>query len=96
MGSSVILVIQFPQRNADRAERDLDHRADRLSRELRSSAAGNWAVHWLAQKKPRCAKVGDCAFFVVIPRLGDGNIESLLSSYAKRHSMIWSHDREAS
>ena len=74
VGSSVIPVIQFPQRNADRAERDLDHRADRLSRELRSSAAGNWAVHWLAQKKPRCAKVGDCAFFVVIPRLGDGNI----------------------
>jgi hypothetical protein len=87
-GNSALVVVQFPQRDADRAASDLDYRAGRLRQELRCSGICDWSVHWIAQKKAKSAKVGDLAFFVLGPRSGSAEkVENLLQNYAERHDM---------
>lgn len=87
-GNSVLIVVQFPQRNADLARSDLDSRAERLRQELKCSEIHDWSVYWIAQKKGESDKVGDIAFFVLAPRSGAAKkVEKLLPNYAKRHGM---------
>jgi len=87
-GNSALAVVQFPQRNADRAEGDLDYRADRLRQGLRCSGIHDWSVCWIAQTKAKSAKVGDLAFFVLSPRSeATEKVDNMLPNYAERHSM---------
>jgi hypothetical protein len=86
--NSVLVIVQFPQRNADRVEIDLNYRAERLREKLIASENPDWSVYWIAQKKGESSKVGDLAFFVLAPRPGPAEkIENLLVDYAKRHNM---------
>jgi hypothetical protein len=90
-GDSALIVVQFPQRNANRAQGDLDYRAERLRQELASSGIGEWSVFWTAQRKSNNDKVGDLAFFVLAPRpVPSGKIEKQLPIYAERHDMAYS------
>lgn len=87
-GNSALVVVQFPQRNADRAASDLEYRVGRLRQKLRCSGIHDWSVYWIAQKKGKSAKVGDLAFFILAPRSGAAEkIENLLPNYVERHGM---------
>jgi hypothetical protein len=90
-GNSALVVVQFPQRNADRAKSDMDSRAERLRQELKCSEIHDWSVYWIAQKKGESDKVGDIAFFVLAPQPGPAKkVEKMLRNYAKRHDMaLW-------
>lgn len=88
-GNSALIVVQFPQLNANRGRGDLDCRAERLRRELACSGIDDWSVFWIAQRKSNTDKVGDLAFFVLAPRPdASGKIGEELPTYAKRHGMV--------
>jgi hypothetical protein len=90
-GNSVLVVVQFPQWNADLAKTDLDSRAERLRQELRCCGIDDWSVYWIAQKKAKTDKVGEVAFFVLAPRSGAAEkVENTLSNYAERQGMALS------
>jgi hypothetical protein len=83
-GSSVVVVVQFLQKNAFLREGDLNGKARILDKELRSAPQEPTPVHWIAEKTTR--GLGELAFFVISAHAdGSNGVERLLNVYARKH-----------